>query len=109
MEQNENQGQTGPKVEDLKRLIEIKELQLRLQQINTEFLEAKVRELIAMGNMTQLQNKENVIEHVLVEEDFVNNPDLKEQGFKVGDQIGIPAQMKEEFFKNKDKMTVVKD
>lgn len=106
---NENKQALGIDKEALKEIIETKKLQVELQELNTKFVEAKVRELVALSQMSQLKaNPADFIEHKLTEEDFKNNPDLKEQNFKVGDVIGIPKEEIERF-KSNNPLSVVKD
>ena len=108
METNTLAQQKTINIEALKEMVETKELQLRLQEINTLFVEAKVRELVAIQQMSQLQAQQDMVERTLTEEDFVNNPDLTEQGFKVGETIGIPKAALAEFETKKSKLKVSK-
>ena len=79
----------------LKEQIEVKSLQLDLQQINTSLASARAEELKALafiGQMTQLDGeKPQGVPHNLTQEDLDANPELVEAGMKVGDEVIIPA------------------
>jgi len=40
------------------------------------------------------EQKPEMFDHVLTDQDFINNPELTEQGLKVGDTIQIPVEEK---------------
>lgn len=70
--------------------IEIKEIQLKLQVINADLAEARARELKALGFIGQMTNPQppaDAVPHNLTQEDMDQNPELAEQGFKVGDEV----------------------
>ena len=87
--------------------IEFKEIQLKLQELDTKIAVTKAEYMKAMYTIAQISNPQQnhqgspeLSEHTLTEEDLQANPDLVEQGFKVGDIVGIPkmeeAPMEEE-------------
>ena len=87
--------------------IEFKEIQLKLQELDTKIAVTKAEYMKAMYTIAQISNPQQnhqgspeLSEHTLTEEDLQANPDLIEQGFKVGDIVGIPkmeeAPMEEE-------------
>lgn len=84
--------------------IEFKEIQLKLQQLDTSIAVTKAEYMKAMYTIAQISNPQQnspspeLAEHTLTEEDLEANPDLAEQGFKAGDVVGIPkeAVMQEE-------------
>ena len=75
--------------------IEVRSLQLQLQELNTKLLTSQAEELRAMAFIAQMKAPapdnpyEGGIPHTLTEEDMENNPDLKEQGLKPGDEVII--------------------
>ena len=82
--------------------IEFKEIQLKLQELDTKIAVTKAEYMKAMYTIAQISNPQQnhqgspeLSEHTLTEEDLQANPDLVEQGFKVGDIVGIP-KMEEE-------------
>jgi hypothetical protein len=84
--------------------IEFKEIQLKLQQLDTSIAVTKAEYMKAMYTIAQISNPQQnspspeLAKHTLTEEDLKANPDLVEQGFKAGDVVGIPkeAVMQEE-------------
>jgi hypothetical protein len=73
--------------------IEVKEIQLKLQVINADLAEARSRELKALGLIAQMTNPTpppDAVAHNLTQEDIDENPELIEQGFKVGDEVLVP-------------------
>lgn len=88
----------------LKEQIEVKEFQLKLQELNTSLAKARFEELKSIAYMGQLTNsKQNTSEdnaqyyeggipHTITEEDMRSNPELAEQGLKVGDEVIIPKE-----------------
>lgn len=61
--------------------------------INDQFPNSGIKlELAEVKEETAVET----IDHVVTEEDLVNNPDLAEQGVNVGDTIQIPAPSTEE-------------
>jgi hypothetical protein len=84
--------------------IEFKEVQLKLQELDTKIAVTKAEYMKAMYTIAQISNPQQnssspeLAEHTLTEEDLQANPDLVEQGFKAGDVVGVPkeAVMQEE-------------
>ena len=97
-------AQTVPSKEEMIKFfteqIEIKELQLKLQEINTRYAVAKAEEMKALSFIGQLSNpkptdvvsEEDTVSHIITEEDMELNPELKQYGVKVGDEVKIPKQ-----------------
>jgi hypothetical protein len=97
-------AQTAPTREEMVKFfseqIEMKELQLKLQEINTRYAVAKAEELKALSFIAQMTNpkptdvvsEENTVPHIITQEDLDNNPDLVEYGVKVGDEVRIPKE-----------------
>lgn len=92
--------------------IDVKKVQYELQEINTKLAVARAEELKALsfiGQMTNPKADPNAYEgqgvpHTLTEEDLANNPELAEEGLKVGDEVLIPnpaPQAKKRGLKNK--------
>jgi hypothetical protein len=78
--------------------IEVKELQLKLQEINAGLAVARAEELKALafiGQMTTQAGKKpdqpEGTPHTITQEDLDNNPELVEAGVEVGDDIIIPT------------------
>ncbi len=104
----ENAQQNVPNREEMIKFfteqIEVKELQLKLQEINTKFAVARAEELKALSFIGQMTNpkttdvitEENTVPHIITQEDLDNNPDLVEYGVKVGDEIRIPNTQQEQ-------------
>lgn len=79
--------------------IEVKELQLKLQELNTGLAAARAEELKALafiGQMSQAAAKKEGIPdgvpHTITQEDLDNNPELVEAGVKVGDDVLLPTE-----------------
>jgi len=73
--------------------IEVKKIQLELQVLNADLAEARSRELKALGFIAQMTNPTppaDAVAHNLTQEDMDQNPELSEQGFKVGDEVLVP-------------------
>ncbi len=82
----------------LKEQIEVKELQLKLQEINAGLAVARAEELKALafiGQMTtqngQKSEQPQGTPHTITQEDLDANPELVEAGVQVGDDIIIPT------------------
>lgn len=77
--------------------IEVKKVQYELQELNTKLAVAKAEELKALafiGQMTQQSGSAERPEgtpHTITQEDMDNNPELSEEGIKVGDEVIIPT------------------
>jgi len=73
--------------------IEVKKIQLELQVVNADLADARARELKALGFIAQMTNPTppaDAVPHNLTQEDMDQNPELEEQGFKVGDEVLVP-------------------
>lgn len=104
--QNMNEEQKAPTKEQvmefLKEQIDVKKLQLELQQLNTGLATNRAEELKALSFIAQLTNPrqdENPYRgapdgtpHKITQEDLDNNPELVEAGVEVGDDVIIPNQ-----------------
>lgn len=74
--------------------IDVKKVQLELQQLNTGLAEARAEELKALAfisQLTQQGGKPEGTPHTITQEDMDNNPELAEEGIKVGDEVIIPS------------------
>jgi hypothetical protein len=83
--------------------IDVKKVQYELQELNTKLAVARAEELKALSFVAQMTNPksegnpyEGGVPHTITEEDMELNPELKEQGLNVGDEVLIPESMKEE-------------
>lgn len=89
----------------MKEQIEIAEIRLKLQELNTNIAKARAEELNALsfiGNITNPKSSNSgPVKHTVTQEDLDNNPDLKEMGVSVGEEIMIPAEMVEEISEEK--------
>lgn len=80
-----------------KEQIEVKEYQAKLQELNTSIAVNKAKEIEAYGFIAQAKGagKTNQpvqgMPHTITQEDLDNNPELVEDGIKVGDQVLIPT------------------
>jgi len=81
--------------------IDVKKVQFELQELNTKLAVARAEELKALSFIAQLTNPqpqggeyEGGTPHTITEEDMELNPELKEQGLNVGDEVLIPSQEK---------------
>ena len=88
----------------LKEQIEVKELQLKLQEMNAGLAVARAEELKALAFIGQITNPSQKpipqspedgepIHHTITQEDLDNNPELAAEGVKVGDEILIPSNI----------------
>ena len=105
-EQVNNEEQKAPTKEQvmefLKEQIDVKKLQLELQQLNTGLATARAEELKALSFIGQISNPRpdaNAYQgapegtpHKITQEDLDNNPELVEAGVEVGDEVIIPNQ-----------------
>ena len=80
----------------LKEQIEVKELQVQLQELNTRLAKGRAEELQALSYVAQITNPQQPqgTPHTVTEEDLANNPELVEQGVQVGDEVLIPEEPK---------------
>jgi len=93
------QEQKAPSKEELIKFfteqIEVKSKQYELQELNTKLAVAKAEELKALQFIAQMTNPQappDARPHVITEEDMKENPELEEQGFKVGDEVMVSGQ-----------------
>lgn len=73
--------------------IEVKKLQVELQELNTKMASYRAEELKALQFVAQMTNPQppaDAVPHKLTQEDMDQNPELAEQGFKVGDEVLVP-------------------
>lgn len=101
---NQEQDQKIPTKEEivafLTEQIEVKELQAKLQKLSTSIAIDKAEELKALsfiGQMTNPRPQGNEYQgegtpHTITQEDLDNNPELVEEGLKVGDEVLIPKE-----------------
>lgn len=74
----------------LKEQIEVKNQQLQLQELNTKLAVSRAEELKALSFIAQMTNPSSSGKpHTITDEDIQNNPELVEQGFKVGDEVMV--------------------
>jgi|APGre2960657404_1045060.scaffolds.fasta_scaffold00796_12 hypothetical protein len=79
--------------------IAFKKVQLELQEVDTKIAVSRSEYMKAMYTIAQIsspQDSPTLKQHTLTEEDISANPELVEQGFKVGDVVGIPPHTEEE-------------
>lgn len=103
-QENATQEKSVPTKEELiqffQEQIDVKKVQYELQELNTKLAVARAEELKALSFIGQITNPkadDNAYEgqgtpHTITEEDLANNPELVEEGLKVGDQVLIPNQ-----------------
>ena len=75
--------------------IEVKKVQLELQEINAKLASYRAEELKALQFIAQMTNPQppaDAVPHTLTQEDMDENPELSEQGLKVGDEVLIPKE-----------------
>lgn len=108
--QNVNEEAKAPTkdqvMEFLKEQIDVKKLQLELQQLNTGLATNRAEELKALSFIAQLTNPRpdanpyqgapDGTPHKITQEDLDNNPELVEAGVEVGDDVIIPNQPAQE-------------
>lgn len=98
MENKETTQETPSKDQMIKWMeeqIEFKKVQLELQKIDTEIAVHRAEYMKAMYTIAQIsspQEDKSMKEHTLTEDDIKANPELEEQGFKVGDVVGVPVE-----------------
>jgi len=80
----------------LQEQIDVKKLQVELQELNTRLAIGKAEELKALSFVAQVTNPQaappDAEPHTLTEEDIEENPELTEQGFKVGDEVLVAKE-----------------
>lgn len=82
--------------------IEVKKYQAELQELNTRLAVNRAEELKALSFIAQITDpakSENAykggVPHTITQEDLDQNPELVEEGIKVGDEVIIPAAAEE--------------
>lgn len=98
-EQLNEQQASPPSKEDVIKFLaeqmEVKEAQYKLQELNTKLAVARAEELKALQFIAQMTNPQppaDAVPHNLTQEDMDDNPELSEQGFKVGDEVLVPKE-----------------
>lgn len=79
----------------LQEQIDVKKLQVELQELNTRLAMGKAEELKALSFVAQITNPQAPADaepHIITEEDMTENPQLAEQGFKVGDEVLVAKE-----------------
>jgi hypothetical protein len=95
------------KITALKEQIELKEYQVKLQELNTKLAVFRADELEAFAKIAHYSKSAqpgqgDVVEHTVTEADLQNNPEMIEMGIKVGDRIGIPTAAYDAFLNKVD-------
>lgn len=75
--------------------VQVKSKQLELQELNTKLAVARAEELKALQFIAQMTNPQppaDAVPHNLTQEDMDENPELAEQGFKVGDEVLVAKE-----------------
>lgn len=88
----------------LQEQIDVKKLQVELQELNTNLAALKAEELKALSFIGQMTNPQATAKegqpqgtpHTITQEDLDNNPELVEAGVAVGDDVMIPTAPEEE-------------
>lgn len=72
------------------------------KDLNAQFVNSGIKYELVEGEETAFNidsetkqeqvTKTELVKHIITEEDLVNNPEMVEQGIKVGDEIEIPAK-----------------
>jgi hypothetical protein len=86
----------------LQEQIDVKKLQVELQELNTNLAAMKAEELKALTFIGQMTNAAPVSKeeqpqgtpHTITQEDLDSNPELVEAGVAVGDDVIIPEGQK---------------
>ena len=79
----------------LKEQMEVKKVQLELQQLNTALAEGRANELKALQFIAQMTNPQppaDAVPYTLTQEDIDADPSILEQGFKAGDEVLVPKE-----------------
>lgn len=76
--------------------IDVKKLQVELQELNAAMATARAEELKALSFIAQMTNPETgqpqaTKKHVVTQQDLDANPELVEAGVEVGQEVIIPA------------------
>jgi hypothetical protein len=84
-----------------KEQIEVAEYRNTLSRINCETAEYEARRAEAIAKQAHFSKPltsadQNIVPHVVTQEDLNNNPELAKQGIKVGDTVGIASHPTQE-------------
>lgn len=80
-------------IQFLQEQIDVKKLQVELQELNMKLAVSRAEELKALSFIGQVTNPQPEGKpHIVTQEDLDNHPELSEQGFKVGDQVMVAAE-----------------
>lgn len=85
-------------IKNITEQIEIRSKQVELQRLNAELSTFRFKELEANYNISKIieasspKNDGKYQEHILTQEDFDRDPNLAQQGFKVGQTVVIPVE-----------------
>lgn len=98
--QEEAQQEQQPSKEEMmawmNEQIEFKTVQVKLAELNTVLVELKAREVQALYKMSQMsaapeEEGQEMVPYTITEKDIEENPTIKEQGYKAGDTVSVPA------------------
>ena len=92
---SEETTQQAPTKEELIKFfqeqIDVKKVQLELQELNARLAVARAEELKALSFIAQVTNPSAQQPHTVTQEDIDANPELVEAGVQVGDEVMIPT------------------
>jgi hypothetical protein len=97
MSEEQKQPTREELIDFLNESIELAKLRAELQELNTKIAMGRadeLRALVMIGQITNPQPQEEMENHIITEEDMANNPDLKDAGINVGDEIPVPKTLK---------------
>ena len=82
-----------------KEQLEVKEVQLQVQELNTKIATSRANELEALAKVDHFtkQVAGDIVQHVLTQKDVDRYPQISEQNLKVGDTISIPKDAYQAF------------
>ena len=96
MSENQTQEQAVPSKEEiikfLSEQLEVKRLQVELQELNAKLATYRAEELKALSFIGQMTHPQDQQKHVITQEDLDANPELVDAGVSVGDEVMIPVQ-----------------
>jgi hypothetical protein len=82
-------------IEELKDVISILELQVRIQELHTQNATLHAKELEANVYINKITSPKDIIEdYVLTQEDIDKHPQLVKDGYAVGDKISSKKELK---------------
>jgi hypothetical protein len=99
---DQNQEQHVPSKEELMKFfqeqIDVKKLQVELQELNAAMATARAEELKALSFIAQMTNPETgqpqaTKKHIVTQQDLDANPELVDAGVEVGQEVLIPSGM----------------